>query len=410
MFNKKRQEPLKVALSGMDERSRKTLSLYLQGPCKSVAMVFVDASDAQLEIIDADLPEGKKLLADRNNTVPERPLLVLSLHEIAREGVLYVKKPLQVEAMLKELDAARSMLDSPKRAKKATLPSREAKTPMVDHSRSTESTGRTHSETNLSTIPVIDKQDVPRKSAKHKAAMQLDEQGFSVLAAGIDPLDIDDTERLKQACYDPREHFQGFVQSAIKIAKEKDQILQLNSGWKQTLIFPRSNEIWIDADDKQLRVFAGLAINKGNSKKMSITSPDPQSIMNCSIDKFQSLDAAVWKLACWTSKGRFPRYIDIERPVSLKCWPNFTRLLLTPHALRMAALMVDRAVAPIEIAQLLKIKPEYVFVFISATSALGLLEQHARNEAPVVATQTTVPSSQRNPGLLRRIISKLKAN
>lgn len=408
MLKKSTKETLKVVLSGMDERTRKTLTLYLQGPCKAAGVTIVDFLEADLEIIDADLREGRSLLDKRFSETLPRPLIVLSLQEISREGVFYIKKPVQVESMLDALDRIGTQLRQSQQNRsiasaKSALP--KEKEPSTN-SPSSSITKQQVSE------PAMKRLDVDaserNKSAKHQTAMQLSDKGFSLLLTGLEPLDIDNTEQLKRAAYNPKEYFQGFVQSAIKVAKDRDQVLQLHTGWKQMLILPRSNEIWLDADDKQLRAFSGLAINKNSSKKMSISWPDPKLILNGALDKFQSMEAIVWKLACWTSKGRYPRHIDIERPVYLKQWPNLTRLVLTPHALRIAALLIDKPVAPIKIAGLLHIKPEYVFVFISAASALGLLKQSDRNADSVIEPPELKPS--RNKSLLSRIIDKLRVN
>jgi hypothetical protein len=47
------------------------------------------------------------------------------------------------------------------------------------------------------------------------------------------------------------------VQSALQIALNRKQSLKLDSGWKDLLLFPQSREVWLDADEKQLRAFAG---------------------------------------------------------------------------------------------------------------------------------------------------------
>jgi hypothetical protein len=90
------------------------------------------------------------------------------------------------------------------------------------------------------------------------------------------------------------------------------------------------------------------------------------------------LEAFLWKLACWTSMGRYPKGLDHTKPVYLKNWPNFTRLLVTPHALRIAALLVQHPRTMGDVAQKLNIKPQYVFIFISAACAIGLAGQAKR--------------------------------
>jgi len=53
------KKTLKVALPGMNEKAQKMLAMYLQGPCKSAGVVIAGSGDAEVDIIDIDLPEGK---------------------------------------------------------------------------------------------------------------------------------------------------------------------------------------------------------------------------------------------------------------------------------------------------------------------------------------------------------------
>jgi hypothetical protein len=119
---------------------------------------------------------------------------------------------------------------------------------------------------------------------------------------------------------------------------------------------------------------------------------------------FFDTDAFIWKLAIWTSKGRYPDSIDIYKTVFLKHWPNFTRLLITPHALRIAAFLIEGPKTLMEISETLNIKPQYVFVFISATNAVGLIGQV---EGKVVKTNKALPSARVKKSKFKNLFSKI---
>ena len=88
----KSKNALKVALLGMDGRTHKTLVLYLQGPCKSAAVTIVNEHEADVFIIDADLPKGRELLEELLGKELVQPLIVLSLKDIENDKILYLKK------------------------------------------------------------------------------------------------------------------------------------------------------------------------------------------------------------------------------------------------------------------------------------------------------------------------------
>ncbi len=257
------------------------------------------------------------------------------------------------------------------------------------------------------TIKLHVKTDEQKKTSKHQAAMQLDEKGFVGFIGNVPGLDVNDPRQFSKAHYNPKEYFQGYVDSAFKVSRAKGHIRQLNSGWNPLIIFPQSDEIWLDVDESQLRAFSGLTISNTLGAKMSITPLSVESVaMERSLERYQSMDAFLWKVSCWASKGRYPGSIDINQPVFLKQWPNFTRLLLTPHAMRIAALLIQGPRTLLNVSQVLNVKPQYVFVFISAASALGLVGQTRRGADLLVEPDEI--KTNKNQSLLSRILSVLR--
>lgn len=400
----KSKSPLKVALHGMDGRTNKMMVMYLQGPCKGAAAVVEDLN-AEVDIIDADSLEAKTLL-ERKLAESAKPIIALSLQELTIENILYVKKPFKVDDMLFALSEAAAILSAKKKSsnhvnsntEKTTIRQSQSLIPKTEN-----------------VLPSVKGQvkklttDEQEKTSKHQTAMQLDEGKFNSYIGSIPGLDVNDPKQFTAATYNPKQYFQGYVQSALMVAEAKKQVMCLNSSWKPLIIFPHNHEIWLDADDKQLRAFASVVMNKISVPAIALTPVESTtSSIQKDLEKFHSKDAFLWKLAAWTSKGRYPDALDIHRPVFLKHWPNFTRLVVTPHALRIAALLIASPRTLPEIADVLKIKPQYVFVFISAAYALGLIGQVKRKADEIIQPSAIKKSEQQ--GLLSRIIGKLSLN
>jgi len=119
----------------------------------------------------------------------------------------------------------------------------------------------------------------------------------------------------------------------------------------------------------------------------------------------------LWNVAAWAARGRLPSGTDPYRPVRLKAWPNFTRIFVPPHALRIAALWVRGYVSPVGIATKLAIPQRYVFSFYTAAHFAGLInfepltvatERPSPPPAPPIASHST-----KRPSLLARILKKL---
>ncbi len=401
------QTPFRIALYGMDSRTCKTMDMYLKGPCRGVAVV-VDEVEADIDMIDADYPSAKDILEARKVATPDRPIILLSLQSLQIENTFFIKKPVNVTQIMDVLDkikAARAPRKVVAEVVKTTTPP-----PPIDAVKQT--TAETPQKMAIDVYAkksagakYVDSQE-QQKTAKHQSAMQLNEGGFTAFLGTVSNIDFDDSAQLLTACYDPRQSFLGYVQSAIKTAKLQSRALKLNSIWKPLLIFPESQEIWLDADDKQLRAFAGMELNKASSGSMVLSAVNTSITVNRALDKFQDMNAFIWKLALWTSKGRFPIGLDIQRPVFLERWPNFTRLVITPDALRIAALLVHTARTPLEVASVLNVKPQYVFAFMSACHAAGLLKQSERHVDTVIVAEPPKPAP--NKSLLSKILGKLR--
>jgi hypothetical protein len=395
------KNPLKVALHGMDDRSYKMMAMYLRGPCKGVATV-VNSNVAEIDIFDADSISGQKLLLEHAHKSDLRPVIVLSLNDRAYENAFHVKKPVKTDDMLKVFAQARLLLEQKSKPESSNVGSVDKLTEVFNN-------------VNVATVadpekPVLKKYvietDEQKKTSKHQAAMQLNEKGFGAFIGNVPGIDVNDPKQFVKASYNPKDYFQGYVESAYKVSREKGQNRQLNSGWNPLIIFSSNNEVWLDVDENQLRAFSGIAIKNTLGSKMSVTPLSQEMVdFDKNLERFQSMDAFLWKIACWASKGRYPSTIDIKQPVYLKSWPNFTRLLITPHALRIAALLIQGPRTLPNVAEVLNIKPQYVFVFISAACALGLAGQVKRDADVLVQSPEIKPN--KNQGLLRRILSTL---
>ena len=384
-------KPLQAVLHGMDGRTHKTMVMYFQGPCKGAAVVVED-TDAEVDIVDADFATGKEVLDRIRKQGSLRPVIVLSREDAKLKNVIYVEKPIRLAAMLAAFSQAKTIIDSKGLNKPSPSPVKVAEVTETVKKRPVDS-------------------DEREKTAKHKTAMQLDESGFSTFIGIIPGIDFSDKEQIAKASYSPKNYFQGYVLSAFKVSKEKNRMLQLNSTWKPLLIFPHSHEVWLDADDKQLRAFASLEMNKATGTKLTITAVDPVTAgVKGKLDRFHDMDAFIWKLAVWTSKGRYPQAIDINRPIFIKHWPNFTRSLITPHALRITALLINGPRTMLNISDVLKVKPQYVFVFVSAAHALGLIGQAERKADEILAPPAPpVEPIKESKGLLSKILGKLRS-
>lgn len=410
MMKKNAPSPIKVALFGMDSRSCKTMELYLKGPCRGVATV-VDEDQAEIDILDADFPTAGEILQSRNEKMADRPIILLALEKLTIPNTYFLQKPVKAALLVDMLIKIRPKLPQTKSMLRAPvgLPLQQ------------EATQPSHA---ISDIDHVDQfQTKPQHAIRHKAhhghhstvdkpvkrrsAMELNEGGYTGFLGTLSNIDFDDPEHLVNASFDPKCFMLGYIQSAYKVARSEARALQLQSMWKPVYIFPDRHQVWVDADEKHLRAMAGIEQNKGLKGYFNLAPFDVDADkVDRDQEKYHDMDAFLWKLALWASKGRLPVGLDAQQPVFLKCWPNFTRIMITPDAMRISALLAQGSRTPLEIVKELNVKPEYVFAFIAACHAIGILNQASRRADELVVPEKV--KVVKKHGLLGKILSKLR--
>ena len=325
----KKNEPLRLAALAMDDRAIKTLGLLLQGPCKNQGIIVTD-SNAEVSVIDLDTFKARKVLEENLKKYPKRPIIALSLTKQDFPNAIFLLKPVQIESMMKVIAEARLRLDS-----SDDLAGSMEERPFKISEESQNKTTGTHERTDRISEATQQKGASPRAnpairqhSNKHKAAMTLDEKGFKKYIGSVVDIDVRDQSQVKKAYYDPKHYLQGYVQEAVNIAVAKNRVIRLNTGWKPITIFPNTQEIAVDMDDKQLRLICAVpikcigsvnAFSRVKTRGPTITVVEkPDARENYNPEMIQSVESFLWKLALWTSKGRIPVGTNLDNPCYLK--------------------------------------------------------------------------------------------
>lgn len=255
----------------------------------------------------------------------------------------------------------------------------------------------------------------------HKVAMLLDEQGFKSYLGHRDDIDPNNAEELPTIYYDPKAYLQGHVQSAVKVAFARNEPLKLETPWKTITILPDEGFIHIEADEAQIRAACGIPFR--NIVGVDIDAITLQQVVNIKpvssseleellkSKNLTRLDSFVWKIALLTSKGRLPKGVDVTQGFYLKRWPCMTRLLLSPHAMRVAALLTQQPSEIFSVAKRMGIRQQYVFAFVSAAHSLGLITQQPIPNAQSTretTEDTTLKIQPERKSLFQKILSRLK--
>ena len=229
-------------------------------------------------------------------------------------------------------------------------------------------------------------------------------------------IDINNSAQLKKAFYTPNTLLQPIMEQACIKSQQCGEIVQLNF---------LNNIFYFDFKEQKVHSSVGPAVirplcivhheNQASYEvKPSSFRNDLNVILEASKNKTTkkakekhswSMEAFMWVITLWCSRGRVPQGCDITQPVYLKQWPNLTRLAPIPHAARIAALIYDQPRTLTDAAEQLGIEQRYVFAFFSACKTIGLSDVSRRDVDKLFVTEH--PKQHKNKSIMTKLLGKL---
>ena len=213
--------------------------------------------------------------------------------------------------------------------------------------------------------------------------------------------------------YNPDDYLQGYLKKSFKLALEENKNILLEGLLQSIIVLPETLEVFVKRSgnssqvmsERSIFAISGVPLTDKNMK-ITILSESYEKI--CKQDGLLfEYELLVWKLAVRASRGRMPKMTDVNKEMYLGQWPNIPSLKLTPNALKIAALWVEKPCTLSMTATSLNLPPSEVFTFLSAASALELVDcSHSSQECGGVIDSTDY---QRKENLLGKLFSKMCA-
>ena len=387
------RNPISILGLGLDTRFRAMLQVFFDRR-RLTRYQFVN-HQADIVIADMDAWGVRGALADYREQNHSQPTILFSIdeNEYKTSGDMVVlRKPFTV----KQLVSAFDIMDLRFRVGKQRLTSLTKKPLLNGHS--------------IESGKGADKARQQAESRAHfNAAASLSGKGeyvkLDTLLSRVIEQDID----AEGNEYDATAYLQGALTKAYHEAREKKKNIVIEFGSGKITVDTKHSIAQMGIGGFQLRELASFPLNMD---KINIAIvPRRQARVDTESGKtILSFDALVWKVALFASRGRAPRDTNLNAPLRLKSWPNFTRLVLSPGVLRMAALWAAHPTSILQLSKTLKLSKADVLNFYSALHAIDLIEfvdaeddKHLKKADP--GERSNKPS--RVKGLLGSILKKL---
>lgn len=378
-----------IGLTHITERSAAAIETLLRSSVQCQARI-TSAHEAQIILIDLDVGNPAALWSEFRKQFPTQPAIVLSLAEQHLPEVVWVKKPIkpsllleaihQASKQIKQTTAAHSPVSKQISQKQAPdLPQQKhadkAKNTIKEAIKETvhaapEKTPST------ATIQISNPDNIKTSRAKTKPASQTRdvtqamENESNHNTFGIHPdFDPQSSRIPAHVFYDPQLTLQGLLHDTLQAAKVDGKARTIEGVLATILLIP-GVPYWVKTQLSPQRVRAISAVQLANmldTKVRILNEHESQpSLPKIPFENF------FWLVALSTARGRVPLGTNLHTPVSLKQWPNFTRLETIPHAMRISALWLQQPMGLLETATQLSIPQRYVFAFYSAAHAIGI--------------------------------------
>ncbi len=388
-------ELIQIMGLGLDDRFRSMLQVFFERR-RSTRYTFVNKK-ADILVADLDAMGVRDALTVYRKEHRPRPMILFTLDEVDYKtsgDMVVLRKPFT----MKQLVSAFDIMDLRFRVGRQRLgalrvkASAEAPVPMpVKHEPEPEAIKADQNK------PI---EEDPREH--YHAAASLSGKGDYVKLNTLLSQALEQNVEEEGGEYDANKYLQGALIKACAEARDKKRNILIEFGSGSITIDVKTEQVQMKMGSFQLRELASFPMNL---EKVNINLL-PRRQLQIDVDSGRTvttLDALIWRLAIFASRGRGPQGLDLTEPLGLSAWPNFTRLMLSPGALRIAALWAEHNLSVLQLCKTLKLPQSDVLSLYSAATAIGLI--HHGGTEPGAPSSAPRPSGVK--GLLGSILKKL---
>lgn len=393
LFDRHGKQPIALFLLEVNYLDARLLELSLSRPTMKAIRLVADMASAEVVLVDCDLPQATGAVSLAMSTPG---LAVVGYAVNPREShrlfpdLLILGKPLKADELAQALTLV-SALNAEAKALSAGTKKQPAPAKKLS--------------------PVTKPQ--PARTEEARASNEPPSAfGDSVWGDDNDLCgNFPDLPRIRPAklpeklFFNPENYLVGALYKAVQESRSSGEPLAI-------LGFPRLIRVHHTPEPICLSSFTGTRLRPASMTQLPIgtakivADPGPQQGIDREV-RYKHEDL-LWNVAVWGARGRLPKGCDPYRPVRLRVWPDFTNCFSPPHALRIAALWVEKNATPIDIATELHIPQRYVFTFFTAAYFAGLLDR--RNDPSLADSHIEQQAWDRqspNASMLERMLRKL---
>lgn len=368
------------------------------------AWVLGEEQGADVAIVDLDIEGGRTEFERQQEHHPARMIVLLTADEASARALngIVITKPVDVDHFVTVMKTIAKWISEEQ--------GEGTSRPVESNAPPTDSAAITASHASPAEAPPLEAFGAARKAGMFAPDAQrvwatLHPRARHYFLGSQADVSLDVPEERAKVYYDPAQFLQGFVHRAIGAGVETASVMIVSgTRFGSIEIYPFARLARASANSAALYAAARLPLRED---EVSIEPAPELPQMPLNREGTELLDALLWQLALWASRGHAPMGTNLDEPVVLKHWPNVSRLLFPPHAAQIVALWARRATPLVNTASTLDIPQRYVFACYSACAALDLIRADRRAVPRPAAPQSPAPAEKHTLfGMLRARFSQ----
>lgn len=390
----------KINTIGLDARGLKVIEFFIKNFCDERCVLVSEEIEAEVCMINMDSIGAENELQRIKGIFPQMPIIQMALYSIECYPHFFIRKPLIIKHFLEILVKIESM------------PNRQISSEQLEFQLK-----KDRACSALLEEKVYEQLDKTRTVASN--ASHANNQMRIVEFAGTkNNIDLFDNKVREEIYFDPQDYYLFYVQQAIEQAKLENKPVQLTGLWQTIIICPQFNLVYMTNSDKKLRSFCAAALNSSHKERMLIEETsfsceevmgnDADSLMNDSrSENLHDLEQFLWKVSLWTARGRLPLGTDLKQLFQAQSWPNFTRLITTPHSFNLVAYWATKPRSLIETAENLGFEQRYIFSLYTAMTVLNNIERLSLKDEEGMSLKTALETKRLIASKTKKIFSSV---
>jgi hypothetical protein len=359
---------------------------------------FTDDDSADAVMIDLDSIGALVLLEEYLGKHPRRPVIGLSVKKenIANVDEILIKpvKILELCATIKRVaDGVIQRQPGESVADAGTVPSANPAESIA-----------TEIEPNTQTVPML-RQNLELPIIQEIKSQSIPLKDFKNVCGVAEDIDIENPEHIARILMPINGRLLGVVMYAISESEHQQVPIAVSMKQKYLFtLFPRQQTASFTIKDDMLQRLCVKSFPTGSFGFKAIPDLLPDMDDPLTVSKEQML----WKMAAWTYCGKLPQDAQLQERVYLRHWPNLTRLLELPDAMRISALLVDQPMSLARVTEALDIPQRHIFAYYSAAHAIGLMGRAKRSSDYLLDPPPPPAQENANRKLLGRMVHHLR--